>query len=522
MDDNSVAERIRRLFDAEAQPERVLDDKLEASIQGFLRATVAGSALDFDELSREYGSAAVPDAPVSVDDYFAMLVERVVPHSDHVASPRYLGHMTSALPFFVRPLGRLLTALNQNLVKVETSKALTPYERQALGMIHRIFYDRDSAFYAEHLQHKDSTLAIMTSGGTLANATALWIARNASLPGVEADGMAAALEKSGARRAVVIGSSLMHYSLDKAADFLGIGRDGFLTVPVDKRGRVVASDVERAVRRARDDGDLVVAVVGVAGTTDSGTIDPLDELAEVARNAGVHFHVDAAWGGPLAFSRTHRHLLRGIERADSITVDGHKQLYLPMGMGICVLKDPAVARVIEKQAQYIIRSDSADLGKRALEGSRAGIALYLHAALHILGREGYEHLIDEGIRKARYLASAVRARPEYELLVEPEINIVNYRYVPNSIRTKVRAGDAVTREETEHANALNRRIQELQRQHGRTFVSRTTLRLARYREPVVAFRAVLANPRTVEADIDAALDDGLAIAADIEREQSGG
>ncbi len=115
----------------------------------------------------------------------------------------------------------------------------------------------------------------------------------------------------------------------------------------------------------------------------------------------------------------HRGLLAGIEQADTVTIDGHKQLYLPMGTGVVLMKNPSLARAIEKSANYIVRAGSRDLGRRAVEGSRPATSLYLHAALHLIGQRGYEALIDAGIDRARYLAGAIRKRRDFESSPSP-------------------------------------------------------------------------------------------------------
>jgi len=521
-----LAASVRSLFEASADGTRFessLDAKMSDVVDRFLRATTVSTEIDFDALCQQFTSSTIPIAPRDVESYIEHLSADVVRHSINTASPQYIGHMTSALPYFVRPLGRLLTGLNQNLVKIETAKALTPYEREALAMMHRALYARDDAFYETHIQKRESTLGIMTSGGTLANMTALWIARNTALgprdgfEGVEREGLAAALRHRDCKRAVVVGSALLHYSVEKAADVLGLGTQGLVRVPVDTSGRVIVAELERVIAECKRAGTMVLALVGIAGTTDSGAIDPLPEMAAIAKREGVHFHVDAAWGGPLVLSDRYKHRLAGLDLADSVTIDGHKQLYLPMGIGMVVLRDPIAAAAIEKQAQYIIRADSPDLGKRALEGSRPGMALFLHAALHVLGRSGYAFLIEEGIRKTEHMANLLETWPDFELLVQPQMNILNYRYVPTSFRDAI-AARTITSDDNAAINAFNVRLQEAQRHAGQTFVSRTSLRFTRYGAdpPITALRAIMANPLTTEADIHAVLQDQLEIGRKLE------
>ncbi|NMT57010.1 aminotransferase class V-fold PLP-dependent enzyme, partial [Vibrio parahaemolyticus] len=143
------------------------------------------------------------------------------------------------------------------------------------------------------------------------------------------------------------------------------------------------------------------------GTTETGNVDPLPEIAEVCQAHGCHFHVDAAWGGATLMSNHHRHLRKGGEMADSVTIDAHKQLYIPMGAGMVLFKDPDAMKSIEHHAQYILRKGSKDLGSHTLEGSRSGMAMLVYAAMHIISRPGYELLIDQSIEKARYFADLI-------------------------------------------------------------------------------------------------------------------
>ena len=492
-----------------------LDALVDDGLDAFL-SSETGAATHPDTMAGWFEESTLPERGRSADDYVRWLFEHVVPHSVRTHSPRFIGHMTSSLPSFVEPLGRIMTALNQNVVKLETSNAFTFYERQAIAMLHRQVFGLAPSFYAQHVQRRESTLGTLASGGTLANVAALWCARNKALgakpgfDGVEQEGLSAALTAYGHRRAVVIGSSLMHYSFEKAVDLLGLGRRALLRVPANTDGTIRVDLAEKLLAQCRAEGDLVVALVGVAGTTETGAVDPLDALADLSAEHRTHLHVDAAWGGPVLFSRRHRDKLSGVARADSVTIDGHKQLYLPMGLGMALFRDPDLARSIETQARYIIRSGSPDLGRRTLEGSRPAMAIYLHGALHIIGRGGYEQLIDDGIDKCTYLAEAIERRPELELLASPTLNILVYRYIPAHLR-----GKALNAADNLEINRANERLQDAQREAGGSFISRTTLTNTRHGgdPPIVALRAVLANPLTTRADIDGVLDEQLRLGA---------
>jgi glutamate decarboxylase len=479
-------------------------------------ATVPGGAANAPSLFSN--TFQIPNDGTPETEYFSRLLTDVLPFAAPVSSPRCFANMTSAVPDVLKAVAELALALNQNMVKREASGILTTLERQSLAEVHLLLYQLPPFFYRQHAQAASSTLGIFTAGGTSSNITALWVARNCCLGpapqfhGIERQGIAAALTAHRCRRAVIIGSDLMHYSIDKAASLLGLGEEACIKVPVDSRGRIDLLQLRRTIAACQADGDRIVALVGVAGTTDMGSIDPLGEMADLAEEAGAHFHVDAAWGAPFLFSRRYGALLKGIERADSVTVDGHKQMHLPIANSFVLFRDPHRAAVIEKSTRYMLHPQSGDLGARSLEGSRACSGLLLHAALHLIGRRGYERWIEDGILKARYLAGKVLASDVFELLVEPETNIVVYRYVHPEWRAAA-ARRRLSAEQNAHLNAVNETIQREEAAAGQFSVSRTTLdyQSAGERVGVTALRVVMANPRTTETDIAGLLEEQAAI-----------
>jgi len=260
----------------------------------------------------------------------------------------------------------------------------------------------------------------------------------------------------------------------------------------------------------------VVAVVGIAGATETGSIDDLEAISKLCQKYKVHFHVDAAWGGPVIFSKKHNHMMKGIEQADTITLDGHKQLYMPMGCGLCFFKNPTAAHAVRKTARYIIRKDSHDLGKFTMEGSRPANAVFLHANLNILGVSGFGTIIDRCIRIVAHMVSRVdNSDGQFELVVRPMTNILLYRALPKDLMARANKSD-FTDEENARINEFNVKLQTAQKLEGRSFVSRTTVKsVAHGNAAIVALRVVIANMLTKESDIDAALADQVRLLAKI-------
>ncbi len=516
---------LYRIFTVPESPDSTLgkiDQEISQNLSGFLRDRIVATEQDLAIIEQDFSSPRIPEKPTFVSDYTEFLMETLVAQSVHTAAPGFVGHMTSALPSFMLPLSRIMTALNQNLVKIETSKAFTPMERQVLGMLHALVYANDDAYYQTWMHDPDSALGAFCSGGTLANITALWVARNKLFPardgfrGIAREGLHKALRQFGYEGVAVLISGRGHYSFGKAADVLGIGRDAIICIPTDEHNRIDIDKLLETCRQLKQQRIAILSLVGIAGTTETGNVDPLERLADIAEEQGCHFHIDAAWGGPTLFSATHKSLLKGIERADSVTIDAHKQLYVPMGAGMVLFKNPASLSSIEHHAEYILRKGSKDLGSHTLEGSRPGTAMLVHSALNIIGREGYELLIDKGIETARTFAGMIDADPDFELITRPELNLLTYRYVPARVQAALRHADPEKATAINgQLNTLTRQIQKVQRAAGKSFVSRTRLSPTCYTgNAITVFRVVLANPLTTLEILQEILAEQKRIAAD--------
>lgn len=498
---------LLRIFTVPEGPDSTLtqiEDKLSQNLNQFLREHIVAEEKPLREIEKDFSNAHIPEQPEFVSEHTEHLLDSLVSHSVHTSAPSFIGHMTSALPYFLMPLSKIMIALNQNLVKIETSKAFTPLERQVLGMLHRLIYQQDDTFYSRWMHSANHSLGAFCSGGTIANITALWVARNNALKaqgefkGVEKEGLFKAMKHYGYEGLAILVSERGHYSLKKAADVLGIGQEGLVSVKTNNDNKICTEDLKRKITELKSKNIKPFAVIGVAGTTETGNIDPLKRMAEICAEEACHFHVDAAWGGATLMSNNHRHLLDGIELADSVTIDAHKQLYIPMGAGMVLFKKPDAMTAIEHHAQYILRKGSKDLGSHTLEGSRSGMAMLVYAAMHIISRPGYELLIDQSINKARYFADLIKQQSDFELVSEPELCLLTYRYVPESVKLALeKADDADRTELNELLNELTKFIQKKQRETGKSFVSRTRLNPEAWsHQHIIVFRVVLANPLT--------------------------
>ncbi len=458
------------------------------------------------DLSEQFKDTLISENPEEkLADVIANIIEKTAPYAVNVASPYFVGHMTSAIPFFMVHLKTITSALNQNVVKLETSKILSIIEKQVLAKIHRVIFKQSDEFYLEHVQNTRTSLGCFTENGTLANLTALWIARNTQLcpkqefDGVDKEGIYAAYKAYGIEQSVILVSELGHFSLKKAGGLLGIGNNNIISIGLDSKNRIDLIKLKEEIDKIQNSEHKakILAIVGIAGTTETGTIDPLRQLGELCSENNIHFHVDAAWGGPVLLSEKYKYLLDGIELADSVTIDGHKQFYMPMTSGMVYFKDPCIMDSIIYHANYVNRRGSVDLGIKSLSGSREANSLILDSALKIMGSKGYALLIEHGIETAKIFADEITNRPDFELITSPELNILTYRVFPKELKMQTAQSEEAQRKINEKLNEINIIIQRYQREAGKSFVSRTTLKTYKgHCENIVVLRCVIMNPLT--------------------------
>ncbi|MFB3812691.1 MAG: aspartate aminotransferase family protein [Terriglobales bacterium] len=333
----------------------------------------------------------------------------------------------------------------------------------------------------------------LCGGGSAANLMGLAMAREAKAPANE----------GGVRGGMVYASSEAHMSIGKSVALLGLGRQNLRTIPVDDEFRMDVAALERAIVEDRNAGRAPIAVVASAGTVNTGAIDPLNDIADVAANHGLWLHVDGAYGALAAIAVPQ--LFAGINRADSLSLDPHKWLYQPADCGCLLFKDAGWARVAFSHTGEYTRPLSDDpiegfaFFEESLELSRRFRALKLWLSLRYHGLAAFRDAIRQDLAHARHLADAISRQPALELLATGPLSAVCFRY----------AGDPPRGPETDLDRLNAAVLRRVNRERRRVFLSNASIR------GKFALRACFVNHRSRQRDVDAVIEEVLEAAKDI-------
>lgn len=353
----------------------------------------------------------------------------------------------------------VLSAVNSSLDTWDQSAGATMIERRLID------------WTAERLNLGSNADGVFTSGGSQSNLQALLIARNHAVAGLRRD-PARSNERLPALLDTlrIFTSEDSHFSVQKSASMLGLGFDSVITVPCTPDRRMDPSALAAAMAEAHDAGLTAMAVIATAGTTDFGAVDPLAELAALARAYSAWFHIDAAYGGGLMVSGRYRHLLEGTGLADSVTVDFHKTFFQPVSSSALLVRESAMLRHITYYADYL-NPESAALADipnqvdKSIQTTRRFDALKLWLTLRIMGADAVGALFDEAIDLAARVGCLLDADPDFELAAPPQLSTLVFRYRPRSGSGERIAEDA--------ADALNPAIRSAVFASGQAVVAGT-------------------------------------------------
>ena len=389
--------------------------------------------------------------------------------------PSYLAHLNCPVVLPAVAAEAMLAAINTSVDTYDQSLVATLMEQRLVRWTAgRIGFEAGDG--------------VFTSGGTQSNLQALYLAR------------ARAERETGEARALllpclrVLTTQAAHFSVSRSATLLGLRGDAVLTVPADDEGRMDVAALHEALDALGAAGERAMAIVATAGTTDRGTIDPLPAIADAARAHGTWLHVDAAYGGGLLLSRTRRHLLDGIERADSVTVDYHKTCFQPVSSSALVVRESADLAATTHHADYLnpaaeAASEDAEPNQvdKSLQTTRRFDALKLWTTLRSLGPDAIGDMVDAVCDLAVEVRDLLEDDPDLHVLGSTDLSTVIFRFCPAHL-------------DEARADELQPLIRRILFHSGRAMVARTTI------DGTPWLKLTLLNPETTLLDVAAVLD----------------
>jgi glutamate/tyrosine decarboxylase-like PLP-dependent enzyme len=439
-----------------------------------------GSRLAFRPVTsarlRDVIEEPLPQQGTSFEEALGTIYSLAADYSRHSAHQRLFGYVCSPGTALNAAGSLVATALNVNVTGFRSAPAATEIEKLVIRWL------------AEMIGYPGTAAGgILVSGGSMANFAGLAAARSAKAPhdvvreGVAGPRMCAYVSEEG------------HFSIRKAAGMLGLGTNNVRSVRTNHRQQMDLDDLARLVHEDRVAGHLPFCVVAAAGTVGSGAVDPLSKLAQFARDENLWLHVDGAYGAFAAMAPATRHLFDGLAEADSVALDPHKWLYLPMGTGCILFRDPATARAaFAENADYIrvmgLGQDEAfvfwDYGP---ELSRPFRAFDIWLLVKTVGVQALAEAIAENIACAKYFEDLVRTSDDFEMLAPVVLSIFCFRYRPPGFK-----GDL---------DALNEQVMLAVQRSGASYVSNARI------AGEFALRGCVLNYRTTRRDMEILLED---------------
>ncbi|MYL70497.1 aspartate aminotransferase family protein [Halobacillus litoralis] len=422
----------------------------------------------------------LPEEPQSLHEVLREIEGPVIKNSLHVSHERSMAHLhcPPVLPGLLAEL--IIGALNQSMDSWDQSPSAT-YVEEGL-----------TDYFSGLIGFSERGDGVFTSGGTQSNYMGLLLARDSFClskwnHAVQRDGLPESFKKMR-----VLCSAEAHFSVKKSVAQLGLGEQAVVPVPVLGNHRMDPDEVRRTVEQLEQEGLLPFAVVSTCGTTDYGSIDPLESLADLCEEKGLWLHVDAAYGAGLLLSEQHGDKLAGINRADSVTLDFHKWLYQPISCGMFLVKDRKHLRLLSHHADYLNPVEDEEEGilnlvNKSIQTTRRFDALKVLMTLKVLGTRLLGRMVDRTMEVARFAAEELEHRDHFHVENPfPELSTVVFQYQPDGILT---------------VSDLNRNIQQTLFNKGEAVIAKTSVRGETY------LKFTLLNPRTSEEDVLSVIDE---------------
>lgn len=394
--------------------------------------------------------------------------KNTIDKANHLHHPKYMGHQVTPPVPITAITAMMESLLNNGMAVYEMGLVANPIERIL------------SELLAKKIGYDEKAGGLMTSGGTLANLTALLTAR-----AVKTD----VWEEGSTEKLAIMVSEEAHYCVDRAARIMGLGSDGIIKIPVNNKFQMRIDLLPEYLQSAQNKGLNVFAIVGSACSTSTGSYDNLVEIGHFAQKNKLWFHADGAHGGAVIFSEKYKHLVKGIELADSVIIDWHKMLMTPALATALIYKngDDAFA-TFQQKAQYLWANQSSkdwyNSGKRTFECTKLMMCVKVYAIIKAHGIGLFEENVDYLYSLAEKFASLINSKYNFELAIEPASNIVCFRYT-----------------NAQNLNETNSLIRSRIIEDGKFYIVQTSI------QEKVYLRVSLMNPLTEIADLEALLDE---------------
>uniref|UniRef100_A0A4W6EU41 Glutamate decarboxylase like 1 n=1 Tax=Lates calcarifer TaxID=8187 RepID=A0A4W6EU41_LATCA len=339
-------------------------------------------------------------------------------YSIKTTHPRFFNQLYAGMEPYSMVASFITEALKPSLYTYEVAPVFTLIEDAVLRKM------------MEMIGWEEGGDGIFNAGGSMSNMYAVNLARYHHYPHIKELGLSAA------PRLVIFTSRECHYSISKAAALLGVGTKNVYVV-----GKMISSALEEQIKTAKSEGAVPFMVNATAGTTVLGAFDPIEEIADICEKYNLWLHVDACWGGAALMSQKHKHLLKGIHRANSVAWNPHKMLMACLQCSAFLVRDKThlLQRCHSAQASYLFQQDkfydvSYDTGDKSVQCSRKPDAFKFWLMWKALGTRELEQRVDRALAMARYLAQEVEKREGFRLLMDPEYANVCFWYIPPSLR----------------------------------------------------------------------------------------
>ncbi|SIQ54629.1 pyridoxal phosphate-dependent decarboxylase family protein [Maribacter ulvicola] len=427
-----------------------LEDKLKASTPNAINWNEPEKELEFWNDFLIHGDSK---------DLFKEITKRTT----HIHHPHYMGHQVSP-PAPITALSSTLSALLNNGTAVyEMGMSSNAIERIIIALI------------CKKIGFDDQSGGFLTSGGTLANLTALLSARKAI---TKKD----IWNEGNQNQLGIMVSEEAHYCVDRAARIMGLGENGIIKIPVTKGFSMNTSVLETKFKEAEEQGIEIFAIIGSAPSTATGIFDDLKVIGEFAKKHRIWFHVDGAHGGAGIFSKKYRYTLKGIEQADSVVIDGHKMMMMPALTTALLFKNEVHAKTTFSQKADYLLSDSEhedwyNSGKRTFECTKNMMAIHWFTLLKLYGEDVFDANVTQLYDMGTLFANLINEAQNFELALQPMSNIVCFRYVSPNLNE-------------EEINALNIKIRQFLLEDGEFYIVQTKLKGKHY------LRITIMNPFT--------------------------